>query len=107
MDTKLSLKQQLFCQAYVETFGNGTEAVMQAGYDVSKKDGHPDRNLAKSIASENLTKPDILAYINLLLDKAGLNDETVGSHHWFLISQFSDLAIKAKAIDMYLSLIHI
>ena len=103
-EPKLSLKQRLFCQYYVETFGNGTEAVVKAGYNISKKNGSPDRNLAKSIASENLTKPDILSYINSLLEKSGLNDETVATHHWFLINQFTDLSVKAKAIDLYYKL---
>ena len=104
MNSKLSLKQQLFCQAYVDTLGNGTEAVIRAGYVVNKKDGHPDRNVAKSLASENLTKPDILAYINILLEKAGLNDQNVAAQHWFLVNQNADLSVKAKAIDMYYKL---
>lgn len=101
---ELSLKQKLFCQYYIETFGNGTEAVLKAGYDVSKKNGTPDRNLAKSIASENLTKPDILACINGLMDKAGLNDVTVAIQHSFLINQHQDLGVKTRAIDMYYKL---
>ena len=104
MDINLSLKQKLFCQAYVETLGNGAEAVTKAGYALSRKGGHPDRNLAKSIASENLTKPDILAYINTLLEKAGLNDQNVSAQHWFLVNQNADLSVKAKAIDMYYKL---
>ncbi len=101
---ELSIKQKLFCQYYIETFGNGTEAVLMAGYDVSKKNGTPDRNLAKSIASENLTKPDILACINGLLNKAGMNDEMVAVQHSFLIKQHQDLGIKTRAIDMYYKL---
>src|SRR3989344_4997841 len=100
----LSLKQKLFCQAYIDTLGNGTRAVLQAGYSISKKDGHPDRNLAKSIASENLTKPYILTYINTLLEKAGLNDENVAVQHWFLINQNADLGVKARGVDMYYKL---
>ena len=103
MKDKLSLKQKLFCEAYLETLGNGTEAVIKAGYSIGKN-GHPDRNLAKSIASENLTKPDILACINTLLKKSGLCDENVAVHHWFLINQCVDLGVKAKAIDMYYKL---
>lgn len=103
-DEKLSLKQMLFCQAYVDTYGNSTEAVLRAGYNISKKNGNPDRNLAKSIGSENLLKPDILAYINKLLEKAGLNDEGVAIQHRFLIDQFSDLSVKARAIDIYYKL---
>ncbi|MEK7498139.1 MAG: terminase small subunit [Patescibacteria group bacterium] len=100
-EPKLSLKQKLFCQAYVETRGNATEAVLRAGYSLSKKNGHPDRNLAKSIASENLTKPYISEYIKELLDKSGLNNENVAIQLKFLISQFSDLSVKLRAIDVY------
>jgi hypothetical protein len=103
MKDKLSLKQKLFCEAYINSLGNGTEAVIKAGYSISKN-GNPDRNLAKSIASENLTKPDILSYINTLLEKSGLSDENVSVHHWFLINQCADLGVKAKGIDMYYKL---
>lgn len=99
--TKLTLKQKLFCQAYVETLGNATEAVIKARYDVKNKDGRPNRIVAKSIASENLTKPYICGYIKSLLNKNGLNDQSVGMQLNFLISQFSDLSVKARAIDIY------
>ncbi len=102
--TKLSLKQKRFCQYYIETHGNGTEAVLKAGYDINMKNGSPDRNIAKSIASENLTKPDILAHINDLLDKAGMCDENVAIQHLFLINQHQDLGVKTRAIDMYYKL---
>lgn len=98
---KLTLKQKLFCQAYVETLGNATEAVIKAGYDVSNKDGHPNRIIAKSIASENLTKPYICEYIKELLEKSGLNDKNVGLQLNFLINQFNDLSVKARAIEIY------
>lgn len=103
-DPKLSLKQKLFCQAYVEGYGNGTEAVLKAGYSISNKNGHPDRNLAKSIASENLTKPYISAYIASLLERVGLNDENVAAQHLFLINQCVDLGVKTRAVDMYYKL---
>ena len=101
---KLTLKQQLFCQHYVETLGNGTEAVVRAGYEIIGRSGQPDRNLAKSIASENLTKPDILEYLDTLLEKGGLNDQMVSAHLKFLINQFDDLPVKVRAIDVYYKL---
>lgn len=101
MRDKLTLKQKLFCDYYLEGFGNATEAVIKAGYNVSKKNGIPDRVLAKSIASENLTKPYLLNYLRRKLDAVGLNDENVMRHHAFLINQFADLSVKAKAIDLY------
>jgi hypothetical protein len=101
--TKLSIKQKLFCQFYVETLGNGTEAVIKAGY-VLTKGGEVNRNLAKSIASENLTKPDIQKYIDELLEASGFNDDLVKLQHLNLISQSENLSVKAKAIDMYYKL---
>lgn len=51
---KLTLKQQAFCDYYIET-GNATEAAVRAGY--SKK-------TAKVIGQENLTKPYLRRYID-------------------------------------------
>ena len=50
----LTAKQKLFCHEYLIDL-NATQAAIRAGY--SKK-------TAKAIGSENLTKPDILEYIN-------------------------------------------
>ena len=50
---KLTPKQKAFADYYIE-LGNATEAARKAGY--SKK-------AARQIATENLTKPSILAYI--------------------------------------------
>lgn len=52
-DVKLTPKQQAFCDYYIAS-GNATEAAIKAGYS---------EKTAKSIGSENLTKPDILEYI--------------------------------------------
>ena len=101
--TKLTYKQKIFCEYYIETYGNGTEAVIKAGYKLSKK-GTINKNLAKSIASENLTKPDIRKYIDELLEVSGFNDDSVKLQHLNLISQSDNLSVKAKAIDMYYKL---
>ena len=53
---KLTPKQQKFCEEYSAS-GNGTLAAIRAGY--------PERS-ARSIANENLTKPDIIAEIKRL-----------------------------------------
>lgn len=57
---KLSPKQKLFAQNYAKS-KNATQAAIDAGY--SKK-------TAKSIGSENLTKPDIQEYLNELYSEA-------------------------------------
>ena len=51
---KLTAKQKKFADNYIKT-GNATQSAIDAGY--SKK-------TAKSVGSENLTKPDIKAYID-------------------------------------------
>ena len=53
MKLKLTTKQQAFADYYIEC-GNATEAAKKAGYS---------ENAARYIASENLTKPNISAYI--------------------------------------------
>jgi phage terminase small subunit len=49
----LTPKQKAFADAYIET-GNQTEAARRAGYS---------EKCAKQVASENMTKPDVSAYI--------------------------------------------
>jgi phage terminase small subunit len=79
-DIKLTGKQKLFADYYVgEANLNATKAAIRAGYSPKT---------AKSIGSENLTKPDILAYIENRLDEltmpskeilVGLTNEAKGS----------------------------
>lgn len=64
---KLTPKQKKFADKYLET-GNGTEAVIQAGYNLGGKNGSktPEQatEVASSIAHENLSKPDIVLYLD-------------------------------------------
>lgn len=53
---KLSDKQRLFCEEYIVDL-NATQAAVRAGYS---------KDTARSIASENLSKPDIQDYISEL-----------------------------------------
>lgn len=55
----LTDKQKAFCHEYIIDF-NGSAAAIRAGYSADS---------SRSIASELLTKPDIQAYKDLLLDK--------------------------------------
>lgn len=50
---ELTKKERLFCEFYIEKF-NGADSARRAGYSAKS---------AKEIASENLTKPHIQAYI--------------------------------------------
>lgn len=54
--SKLNDKQKRFCEEYLKDM-NGTQAAIRAGYS---------EKTAKSIANENLTKPDIQTYIQEL-----------------------------------------
>jgi len=101
MKDKLTLKQKMFCKYYMEGSGNGTEAVIKAGYNVANHNGTVNRLLAKSIASENLTKPDIIKHIQDIFESCGYNDNSILNQHLFLIKQNTDLSVKARAIDMY------
>src|ERR1035437_4356551 len=97
----LNLRQKLFCELYLELEGNGTQAAIEAGYNVTNVRGETNRNLAKSIATENLSKPAIFGFINVLLTREGFNSENVDKQHLFLVNQHSDLSAKAKGIDMF------
>ncbi|OGK13843.1 hypothetical protein A2861_04505 [Candidatus Roizmanbacteria bacterium RIFCSPHIGHO2_01_FULL_38_15] len=101
MKDRITLKQQRFCDYYLEGSGNATEAVIKAGYNVKLKNGKPDRMTARNIASENLAKLGIKNYIRQKLEAHELSSENVMRQHAFLINQFADLSVKAKAIDMY------
>ncbi len=54
MERKLTTKQKIFCDEYIKS-GNAKEAAVKAGYSPKT---------AKSIGQENLTKPDLKAYID-------------------------------------------
>lgn len=56
----MTLKQQKFCDYYLAT-GNATEAAIKAGYS---------EQTARSIGSENLSKPDIQKYLSEHSQKA-------------------------------------
>ena len=67
MARRLTRKQQAFVDAYVET-GIGVKAAFKA-YDTESD------NTARSIASENLTKPNIREAIDKALARKNLGPE--------------------------------
>lgn len=67
MDKKLTIKQQKFADEYIIS-GNATKSAIKAGY--AKRSAH-------SIATENLQKPAIKAYIDQRLKK--LEDEKIAN----------------------------
>ena len=65
MSKRLTLKQLKFIQIYIET-GNATKAAMTV-YNCKNE------NVAKSLGSENLTKPDIACEIDKYRKEGGLS----------------------------------
>lgn len=92
---KLSEKEKKFCEIYCQFGVSGVEAIYEAGYSPK------DKKTAYSMASENLRKPKILAYIEQLYKEYKFTDEDVMREHLYLIKQHYDLSSKARAIDMY------
>lgn len=64
-EIKLTGKQKVFCDEYLKDF-NATRAAIAAGYS---------KETARSIASENLTKPDIKAFIQKRLAELSMSAE--------------------------------
>lgn len=62
---KLTIKQKKFADEYIKT-GNATQSAINAGYS---------EKTARKIGSENLTKPDIKAYIDERMKK--LEEEAI------------------------------
>ena len=61
---RLTIKQKRFVEAYIKNGGNGTRAVIEAGYRVASESS------AQVIASQYLKKP----IIAMALEKAGYED---------------------------------
>jgi phage terminase small subunit len=101
-EEKLNPKQKLFCEYFAsdrEFFGNGTQAYIEAyDIDTSKKGAYSG---ARASASALLTKPNILACIDSLLENAVLNDQFVDKQIAFLIAQSADYSAKISAIKEY------
>lgn len=58
-EIKLTDKQEAFCREYIIDF-NATQAAIRAGYST---------NSARSVGSENLTKPDIQEFLAKLIQE--------------------------------------
>lgn len=95
---KLTIKEKLFCEKYLEFYGTGVQAVFAAGYKTK------DPKVAAAIAYENLKKPHLMAYIDSKLVEYGFNDDNVEKHHLYVMSQYADLPAKNKAIEMFYKL---
>jgi hypothetical protein len=99
---KLTRKQARFVEAYVET-GVGSQAAKKA-YDIAPG----DENTPRSIASENLTKPNVVKAIEMALPDDLL--EQVHREGLFAtkgiyvdgdrVDEDADFSVRAKYLDM-------
>lgn len=94
---KLTLKEKKFSDLYLQLNGNGAKAAFEV-YDCN------NLKTAAVVASENLTKLNVSAYISSTLERDGFNEDNIRKQLLFLINQFSDLSAKNKAIDTFYKL---
>ncbi len=100
-EIELTDQQIRFCENYVskEFYGNGTQSYIDAyQVDITKKGQY---EVAKIGAYENLTKPNLIEYINSMLESQGLNDSFVDKQLLFLIQQHAEFSSKIAAIKEY------
>ena len=97
---------KVFCELYaldMDLMGNGTRAYAVA-FDVKLDDPEVYKKsyaTCRTKAAQLLTKVDILAYINELLDDYCLNDTQVDKQLAYVILQHTDLKAKMSAIKEY------
>ncbi len=92
-------RQRLFCEYFLNPHITNVQAATKAGYALKK--GKVNYSLAATIASENLKKPNICAYIALRFKDCGMTDELIEKHHFYTVTQFDNLQAKNKAIELY------
>lgn len=111
LNEELAENEKLFVEQYFsqssDTFGNGTQSVINAfGEAMFKTDtGSINYNFAGVKSYELLRTPKIYMAGKELLNKQGFNDNSVEAQHSFLINQSADMGVKARAIDMYYKLV--
>ena len=93
-DYRLTPKQRMFADHFLTSL-NGVQSVKKV-YATN------DPNTAANIASDNLRKPNIVAYLSMRLEKVGISVEETMGHLGYLVRQFQDLSAKGKGIDMAL-----
>ena len=98
----LTLRQRKFAVLYCSTaefFCNGVTSYAEAyGVKLSKRGAAA---VCASGAYENLRKPQILAYMDKLLEGGGLNDAFADKQLLFMMSQCVDFKTKLGAYNAY------
>ena len=107
---KLTLKEQRFITAYIQT-GNGAEAVRRAGYQIGSKGGSKTNiqslEVASSIATEKLRNPAIKQAIANQLVKENITKEQVLSRLHSLSTDSSKDSDKIKATELLGKYLHL
>lgn len=93
----LSPKQKRFCELWLKYDGNGTQAALEV-YNISAEP------TASEVARENLRKPAIIEYMQILIKEMGFNDAKVEREHYRVLEQNKDLGSKTRAIALYYQL---
>ena len=93
---KLTFKQKGFVRDLIKT-RNPTEAVKR-NYNLKSKKPEQRESVATSIASENLTKPDIQKEITRLLEAEGLSEINIIKRLKWLLNHKNYNAV-AKALE--------
>lgn len=106
MADKVTIKQEQFCQLYVngdkELFGNGVQSYLEVyDIDISKPNWY---KTACAATSQLLSNIKVIDRIRELLETGGFNDENIEKQHLFLLNQHTDLGVKMRAISDYYKL---
>ena len=96
---KLTLRQSAFIDHTIETL-NPTEAVRRT-YNLGSLGGKDTENTARMIASDNLTKPNIIQELKERMEKRGLTLDKITQVHKRNAVQSENLPASNTAVDMY------
>ena len=98
MSKRLTTKQKAFAEEYIRNGGNGTQAAMKV-YDTE------DNATARSIASENLTKPNIMDELLRTAERLGVTREKVVSPVIDALDS-QDLEMRLKGHDRMIKMLN-
>jgi len=90
----LTPKQKLFCDYFMRDL-NGVQSALKV-YNTK------DYKTASVIASENLEKPNIVAYLTIQFAKFEITPDETMAHLSYITRQFTDLQAKCRGVDMSL-----
>lgn len=99
---KLSNEQEKFCQLYTRDHDLMGDAIscFKECYELEPHQ-IDNKNQLKKDVELLLSKPQVVARINELIEEDGFNDQNVDRQHLFIINQHYDLSTKMKGIQEY------